>query len=105
MSLLAFLIVQLFLALLPDGKDTIGGVKLKDGTLVEADVVVLGIGAKPNTELLKNAGVELEKDSSVKVDGFLKIKGYENVYAIGSLFIGCVKFDLVSDIGLMSLVY
>ncbi|CED83795.1 flavo protein [Phaffia rhodozyma] len=68
-----------------DGTDKVGGVKLKNGKTFEADLVVLGVGAKPNTSLLKDAGIEIEKDNSVKVDGFLRVQGLKNVYAVGDI--------------------
>lgn len=70
----------------PSDKNQVGGVKLKSGETVEADVVVLGVGAKPNTELLEKAGVGLEKDGSVMVDEHLRVKeGGGKVFAIGDI--------------------
>lgn len=67
----------------------VGAVKLKDGQSIEADLVVMGVGVKPATQLLKNSGVELEKDGSVKTDEFLRIGGKSlvtgNVFAIGDI--------------------
>lgn len=50
---------------------------------------MLGVGVKPATALLKNSGIELEKDGSVKTDEFLRIGGKGlvkgNVFAIGDI--------------------
>jgi len=64
----------------------VGYVELGDGTKVEADVVVLGVGVAPATELLKESGFDLEKDGGVKVDESLRVVGMKDVFAIGEDF-------------------
>lgn len=65
---------------------TVGAVKLKDGTTVEADVVVLGVGVGPATEYLRdNSSIKLEKDGSVAVNEKFQAKGMDDVYAIGDI--------------------
>ncbi len=44
----------------------VGGVRLADGTVLPADVVVVGVGATPNVDLAVTAGVEV--DNGVVVD-------------------------------------
>lgn len=68
-----------------DDSSRVGGVKLKSGVVLDADVVVLGTGAAPNTQLLEQAGVALEDDRSVKVNGFLQLDGHPDVYALGDI--------------------
>jgi NADH dehydrogenase FAD-containing subunit len=73
---------------IPSSKDknAVGAVKLKDGTELEADLVILGIGVGPATEFLKgNDSVKLEKDGSIQTDEFFKVKGMEGVYALGDI--------------------
>lgn len=67
--------------------DDVGHVLLKDGTSIPADLVILGVGVRPATQVLKDSGLELEKDGSVVVDGGLRIKAIAqgNVYAIGDI--------------------
>ncbi|KAL7752933.1 Apoptosis-inducing factor 1 [Sorochytrium milnesiophthora] len=49
-------------------------VVLKDGERVAADVVVLGMGAALNTDIVKAAGIPVsDKDGSVLVDGYMRI--------------------------------
>lgn len=68
------------------GMSSVGGVKLKDGTVLEADLVILGIGVGPATEYLKdNKEVELNKDGSLNVDANFQVKGMSDVYAIGDI--------------------
>ncbi|KAK8877456.1 monodehydroascorbate reductase [Apiospora arundinis] len=64
----------------------VGAVVLKDGTKLEADLVVLGIGVSPATEYLKdNKVVGLEKDGSLKTDEQYSVVGLKDVYAIGDI--------------------
>lgn len=72
-----------------ESSSAVGAVVLKDGTSIPADLVVLGVGVKPATSVLKESGVQLEKDGSVKTDEFLRIGGEGmvkgNVFAIGDI--------------------
>ena len=62
----------------------VGSIKLKDGTSIPADVVIMGVGVGPATEFLKDSpGFQLEKDGSLSVDKQMRVKGVEDVYATG----------------------
>ncbi|KAH8601972.1 hypothetical protein B0O99DRAFT_607856 [Bisporella sp. PMI_857] len=64
----------------------VGSVELKDGTVLPADLVVLGIGVGPATTFLKeNQAVTLEKDGSLKTDENFSVAGLKDVYAIGDI--------------------
>lgn len=64
----------------------VGSVQLKDGTTLEADLVILGTGVSPATEYLKdNKSVELQKDGSLKTDENFLVSGLTDVYAIGDI--------------------
>lgn len=64
----------------------VGAVLLKDGTSLEADLVVLGVGVAPATQFLRgNAGVQLLQDGSIEVDRAFAVKGLEDVYALGDI--------------------
>jgi NADPH-dependent 2,4-dienoyl-CoA reductase/sulfur reductase-like enzyme len=68
------------------GMGSVGAVKLKDGTEIEADLVILGVGVAPATEYLKeNSAVQLNKDGSLTVDKNFAVKGLSDVYAIGDI--------------------
>ncbi|KAI9604221.1 hypothetical protein H4Q26_003834 [Puccinia striiformis f. sp. tritici PST-130] len=75
----------------------VGGVALKGGEVIKVDGVVLGVGVRPNTDLLKASGIALEKDGSVVVDEYLRIKdskAHNDIYAIGDI----AKYpDLLTD--------
>lgn len=55
-------------------------VKLSDGTLLDADMVVLGVGVIPNQELAQSAGVEC--DAGVIIDSCGQTS-VEDIYALG----------------------
>nr|GMD83390.1 monodehydroascorbate reductase [Ipomoea batatas] len=57
-------------------------VKLKDGRVLEADIVVVGVGGRPLTALFKGQ-VEEEK-GGIKTDSFFKTN-VPNVYAVGDV--------------------
>ncbi|PIA39240.1 hypothetical protein AQUCO_02700432v1 [Aquilegia coerulea] len=57
-------------------------VKLKDGRVLDADIVVVGVGARPLTTLLKG---QVEEDKGgIKTDAFFK-SSVPNVYAVGDV--------------------
>ena len=69
-------------ALLPDGRSRVAAVLLGDGTVLEADVVVVGVGAQPRTELAQRAGLEVS--NGIVVDAGLR-SATPDVYAAGDV--------------------
>ncbi len=66
--------------------NSVGAVKLKDGTILPADLVILGIGVVPATDFLKdNKSVKLEKDGSLRTDESFAVLNLPNVYALGDI--------------------
>jgi NADPH-dependent 2,4-dienoyl-CoA reductase/sulfur reductase-like enzyme/nitrite reductase/ring-hydroxylating ferredoxin subunit len=64
----------------------VGSVALKDGTSLDADIVVLGVGVAPATDFLRdNAALRLERDGSIKTDKNFAVTGASDVYAIGDI--------------------
>jgi 3-phenylpropionate/trans-cinnamate dioxygenase ferredoxin reductase subunit len=63
-----------------DGK--VAGVRLADGSDVEADAVIVGIGIKPNTQLAATA--DLKVDNGVVVDAQLRSSN-PDIYAAGDV--------------------
>lgn len=61
---------------------TESGVVLGDGSIVQADIVLLATGIIPNVELAKNMGVELGATGAIKVDKHMKTN-IEDVYSCG----------------------
>ncbi|SUB47870.1 NADH oxidase [Nocardia brasiliensis] len=64
-----------------------------DGAEYPADVVVLGIGVRPDTGLARAAGLPLGEHGGLLTDLAMRVRGHENVWAGGD----CVEvLDLVS---------
>ncbi|KKA30441.1 hypothetical protein TD95_005443 [Thielaviopsis punctulata] len=64
----------------------VGAVELCDGTVLEADLVILGVGVKPATGFLKdNAPFSLEKDGSLITNAWFQVLGVSDVYAVGDI--------------------
>ncbi len=59
-------------------------INLGSGKVVTADLVILSIGVKPNSELAKDAGIELNQRGGIKVDDYLQTSK-ENIYAVGDV--------------------
>lgn len=62
------------------GSDRVEAVELADGTLLQADLVVLAIGVRPNVDLARSAG--LATDRGIVVDDHLA-SGDPSIFAIG----------------------
>ncbi|MCD9876321.1 NAD(P)/FAD-dependent oxidoreductase [Streptomyces guryensis] len=58
------------------------GVRLTDGTHLDADVVIVGVGITPNTGLAQQAGLEV--DDGVRVDEHLRTS-HPDIYAAGDV--------------------
>jgi len=65
------------------GAAAVEGVELEDGTLIEADCVVVGVGVTPNVEWLADSGLRI--DDGVACDASCAALGAENVAAAGDV--------------------
>ena len=63
------------------GNRSISGVSVA-GSKIEADIVVLAVGLRPEVELLKKIGAEIGKTGCVRVDGQMRTN-LEGIYAVG----------------------
>jgi NAD(P)H-nitrite reductase large subunit len=54
-----------------------------NGQILPADFVIMGVGVAPATSFLKDSGIQLERDGGIKVDEYLKVPGFDGIYAIG----------------------
>ncbi|KAJ5096312.1 hypothetical protein NUU61_005668 [Penicillium alfredii] len=66
---------------------SVGAVHLQDGTVLPADLVILGVGVRPATDFLRqNAAVTLEKDGSLRTDTHFSVPGLDDtVFAVGDI--------------------
>ncbi|XP_053986033.1 apoptosis-inducing factor 3 isoform X2 [Hylaeus volcanicus] len=67
-----------------DKEDTVGTVILTDGTVLPADIAIIGIGSTFYTDWIKDSSIEMLQDGSVIVNKHLKTN-VENVYAGGDI--------------------
>ncbi|GAA2223595.1 NAD(P)/FAD-dependent oxidoreductase [Micromonospora olivasterospora] len=65
------------------GDGHVTGVRLTDGRVLPADLVVVGIGAVPNTEWLTSSGLPV--NDGVVCDEDLQVAGWTGIYAAGDV--------------------
>lgn len=66
-----------------DGSGKVAKVELEGGRMLDADVVVVGIGAKPVVQLFLDTGLQ-EEQRGIKVDGHFRTSAAD-VFAIGDV--------------------
>jgi 3-phenylpropionate/trans-cinnamate dioxygenase ferredoxin reductase component len=59
------------------------GVRLSDGSVIDADAVVIGVGSVPRTEWLRTSGLDLS--DGILCDTYLRAVGADHVWAIGDV--------------------
>jgi nitrite reductase (NADH) large subunit len=79
------------------GEQRVSGLRFKDGSEIETDLVVMAVGVRPNVELAKSAGLHCER--AIVVDDTLQTLSDPRIYAVGE----CVQhrkatFGLVAPI-------
>jgi nitrite reductase (NADH) large subunit len=62
------------------GGERVQGLKLKDGRVLPADLLVMAVGIKPNVELAKKAGLAVKK--GILCDDFMRCS-QQHVWAVG----------------------
>jgi len=65
------------------GDAAVTGVKLSSGKELKADLIILGIGAVPNTELAEKSGLEMGFRNTIKVDRYMQTYTDPDIYACG----------------------
>lgn len=65
-----------------DYKDGVTTITLQSGKTLEADMVMLSIGIRPQSELAKAAGLAMNERGGIVVDEYLKTSD-PNIYALG----------------------
>lgn len=58
------------------------GVVIGDGSTVEADIILIAAGIKPNVQLAKNTGVTLGSTGAIKVDKYMQTN-IKDIYSCG----------------------
>ncbi|MDC7233080.1 MAG: CoA-disulfide reductase [Spirochaetales bacterium] len=57
-------------------------IALQSGRVIEADLIILSIGVKPDVKLASEAGIELGSTGGIKINSHL-LTNDENIYALG----------------------
>ncbi|MGI6256801.1 MAG: FAD-dependent oxidoreductase [Anaerovoracaceae bacterium] len=65
-------------------KDGGTAIHLKSGKAVDADMVILSIGVRPNSAIAKEAGIQLNERGGIKVDKYLRTSK-PDIYAVGDV--------------------
>jgi len=65
------------------GDKQVSGVKLAGGQELKADVVIIGVGVVPNTELAKKAGLETGPGRAIAVDRYMRTTTDPDIFACG----------------------
>ncbi len=66
-----------------EGDISVKSVKLASGKELKADIVILGIGAVPNSALAKKSGLEIGFNNGIKVDRLMQTSLDKNIFACG----------------------
>ncbi len=65
-----------------EGAGTLSGVRLGDGTVIEADLAIVAVGVRPATSF---EGLPVGEDGGVRVAGDLSVPGLDGVWAAGDI--------------------
>jgi NADH oxidase (H2O2-forming) len=65
------------------GDNQVSGVRLSGGQEFKADMVIVGVGVVPNSELAKKAGLEIGPGKAIAVDRYMRTTTDPDVFACG----------------------
>lgn len=68
--------------ILTDDSGNATGVELSSGRVLEAELVILGIGVRPNTKLAQDAGLEIGRGGGVATNRYMQTND-PDIYAVG----------------------
>ncbi|TNE63751.1 MAG: NAD(P)/FAD-dependent oxidoreductase [Rhodobacteraceae bacterium] len=78
------------------GSDKVEGVELADGRVIDASLVVMAVGIRPNTQLAKEAGLEVNR--GIVTDATMKTSD-PNIYSVGECVeVGGMVYGLVAPL-------
>lgn len=69
---------------MPEKLATCKSVTLSDGTTIDADIVIMGTGVRPNTKWLANSGIEMDRFGGIVCDPFMQTN-LPDIYAAGDI--------------------
>jgi len=65
-----------------NGDNIVNAVELKSGKIIDAEVVILATGYKPNTELAQKVGISLGHYGGIWVDEYMRTENHD-IFAVG----------------------
>ena len=65
-----------------NGDNIVNAVKLESGKIVDAEVVILATGYKPNTELAKKVGISQGQYGGIWIDEYMRTQNHD-IFAVG----------------------
>ncbi|MFK5937590.1 MAG: FAD-dependent oxidoreductase [Sulfurimonas sp.] len=65
-----------------NGDNIVNAVELKSGKIVDAEIVILATGYKPNTELAQKSGISLGYYGGIWVDEYMRTQNHD-IFAVG----------------------
>ncbi len=65
-------------------KNGVTEITLNSGDKIDADIVILAIGVRPNSELAKESGLEINQRGGIVVDNTMKTSD-DDIYAVGDV--------------------
>ena len=68
-----------------EGGERVGAVRLSDGAVLEAALVVVAAGAVPDVMLAKGSGLPIGETGGVRCDAALRVVGVEGAWAAGDV--------------------
>jgi NADH oxidase (H2O2-forming) len=66
-----------------NGEEKVESVSLSDGTKIPCQLIILGIGASPNTEIAKDADLRIGDSNGILVDEYLRTYSDNDIFAVG----------------------
>jgi len=67
-----------------DKREGVTEITLQDGKMLEADIVILSVGVRPNSQLARECGLEVNEKGGIVVNEYLKTSD-PGIYAVGDV--------------------
>ena len=64
------------------GETSVEGIEFEDGRIAPVELVILGLGAKPNSTLAKNCGLDVNAKGAIQVDQYMRTDDHD-IFAVG----------------------
>jgi NADPH-dependent 2,4-dienoyl-CoA reductase/sulfur reductase-like enzyme len=65
-----------------EGDNKVKSIELDNGEVLPTDIIIIGVGGRPHTELAEKAGKRLTERGSIWVDSYMRTQ-FDNIFAVG----------------------